>query len=256
MTAKLRLGLKPPVRDHRTLALPRYLKALPPPPPSFDGTQGITQWGMLANDNYGCCTASAAGHLEMAWGKLAGDPQSFTDQQVLDFYFSITGGQDDGAQELDVLKAWRANGLAGDKIYAFAQVPLGDQILLKQAVSLFTGLSLSVALPKTAQGQEVWDDTGSQATNAQPWSWGGHEVPLIGYDDQGLLIVTWGALKRMTYRFASRYLVEQWAIIPANFPGTHLDFSLLSSDLAQVSQLSPEPPSTGGCSWRSLFKRS
>lgn len=255
-----RLGLKPPVHDYRTLTVSRYLKdSLPPPPASFDGTQGVTAWGMLANDSRGDCTAAAAAHLEMAWGKLAGDPQSFTDQQVLDFYFAITGGADDGAQELDVLKYWRANGLAGDKIHAFAEVlPLNNLLLQKQAAWLFNGLSLSLGLPQTAQGQDVWDDTGSQAPSAQPWSWGGHEVMLAGYDPQGFIVVTWGQLKRMTFRFWLRYGVESWCMVPENFPNTHFDFSTLDSDLALVTNASPEPPTNkGGCfSWLPFSKRS
>lgn len=235
-----RLGKKPWVSDPRSLKLEAYLRDLPPAPSSFDGTQGIAAWLMYANNAYGDCTCAAAGHMEMVWSKLAGTPKQYTDQQILDLYGRVNGGHDDGAVELFVLREWRNNGLAGDKIHAYAMVRVADLNLAKQATALFTGLYIGVSLPVRAQDQgALWDDTGGQAPEDQPGSWGGHAVPVVAYDDSSLTVVTWGRLQRMTWNFWRRYVEEAWAVIPENFPGSNVDFTKLDADLAQVSAVNP-----------------
>ena len=50
----LRLGKRPRHHDARTLKLARYMTAaLPPAPASADYTRGITDWGMMLNDQFG-----------------------------------------------------------------------------------------------------------------------------------------------------------------------------------------------------------
>jgi hypothetical protein len=234
-----RLGKKVWVNDPRSLKLEAYLQTLPPAPPSFDGTQGIPVWGMMANDHVGDCTCAAAGHMEMAWSKLAGTPASFTDQDILDLYGRVNGGHDDGAVELFVLKEWRNKGLAGKKIHAYAMVRVADTTLVRQAIALFTGLYIGISLPRTAQGQAVWDDTGQNGPDAQPGSWGGHAVSICAYDEAGLTCVTWGALKKMTWNYWRRYVEEAWAVIPENFDGSQVDFRKLDADLEKVSSVNP-----------------
>jgi hypothetical protein len=52
----MRLGKFPRRHDRRTLKMARYLTAaLPPAPASADWTSGITDWGMMLNDQLGCC---------------------------------------------------------------------------------------------------------------------------------------------------------------------------------------------------------
>ena len=56
----VKLGKRPRRHDPRTLQLARYLKGagqVPPlqPPASVDYTQGIKNWGMMLNDQLGCC---------------------------------------------------------------------------------------------------------------------------------------------------------------------------------------------------------
>jgi hypothetical protein len=240
LTFPYRLGKKRPIQDRRTLHLTEYVRRLPPPPDTLDVSQGISDWGMYANDRLGDCTCAAAGHMEMVWARQAGIVESFTDDQIVNLYNRVNGGHDDGAVELFVLQEWRKNGLTpATKIHAFAAVSLIDLTLVKQAAALFAGLYLGIALPITAQQQEVWDDTGSQTPEAQPGSWGGHAVNLVSYMASGLGIVTWGKVKPMTWKFWTRYVEEAWACIPEDFPGENLDFAKLDADLAQVGQLNP-----------------
>ncbi len=241
-----RLGRKPKLFDRRTLRLASYLRPeLPAAPPSLDIAEGISAWGMLANDRYGDCTCAAAAHMEMVWSRIAGQPKDFTDEQVLDLYNRCNNGADDGANELFVLNEWRHNGLGGSKIYAFAEVPPADIALVRQAAYIFSGLYLGVALPVTAQAQiqaqQPWDVV-ANGPSAQAWSWGGHAVSIIAYDDSGLTCVTWGRLQRMTWGFWQQYVEEAWAIIPEDFEQLPvgqkivgaLDFNQLVSDLQAI----------------------
>src|SRR6185437_1570180 len=81
------------------------------------------------------------------------------------------------------------------------------------AIELFGGIDVGVALPITAQNQAIWDVAPNWAIEAAPGSWGGHAVPVLDYDADGLLCVTWGAPKRMTWRFWSTYVDESYAVL-------------------------------------------
>ena len=80
---------------------------------------------------------------------------------------------------------------------------------------------------------------------------GGHAVEVAGFGPQGLLIVTWGALKWMTWEFLKTYGAEIYAIISEDFlangktPNNGFDLATLKADLALVtdnqSQGTPKP---------------
>jgi hypothetical protein len=184
--------------------------------------------------------------MDMIWTAETGQQVRFTDDQVIEFYNRVNGGSDDGAVELFVLSEWRrVGGPAGRKIAAYVAVPLGDQKMAKAATWLFHGLYLGVALPYTAQGQNVWDVPADRnSPQAQPGSWGGHAVNVVGYDADGVTVVTWGALMRMTWAFWDAYVEEAWAILPSEYedmadvPGD-FDFKQLQADLAEIGRVNP-----------------
>jgi uncharacterized membrane protein YgcG len=185
-----------------------------------------------------------------------------TNQEVIAAYTAITGydpttgANDNGANELDVLKYWRTTGIAGHTIGAFAEVNPASHQEVEQAVYLFGGIYLGLNMPKTAQAQtsanEPWDvGTGP---DAEPGSWGGHAVPLLAYDQDSLTVVTWGALQKMTWSFLDKYCEEAYALISqdwlsaaGNSPAG-LNLQQLTSDLAQVTGSASSSSSAGGSS--------
>jgi hypothetical protein len=191
--------------------------------------------------------------MEMVWSRIAAQPKDFNEQQVLDLYNRCNNGADDGCTELFVLNEWRHNGLADSKIYAYAEVPTADPLLVKQAAYLFSGLYIGIAMPVTAQAQvqaqQSWDVV-ANGPAAQAWSWGGHAVSIVGYDDTGLVCVTWGRLQRMTWAFWQQYVEEAWAIIPEDFEQLPvgqrivgaLDFTQLVNDLQAIAGGAPVNP--------------
>jgi hypothetical protein len=222
----MKLGKKPARHDKRTLQLASYLAThLPTPPAAVAWSSKVHHWPMYLNDSLGDCTCAAAGHMIQAW-TADGQNKEFdvSDQDVLKMYEMVGGyrpGQpdtDQGAVELDVLKYWRKLGCARHTISAFMAVSPQSTTLVKDGIYLFGGLYVGIALPVSAQNQQVWDvPPGGIIGDGFPGSWGGHAVPIIDYDLRGLTCVTWGSLKRMTWAFLKLYCDEAYAILSPDF---------------------------------------
>src|SRR6266481_1900689 len=228
---KLKLGKGTARHDPRTLLLAAYVTpALPTPPASFDLTAKVgPSWGMMDNDQIGDCTCAAAGHLIMEWTANAGKKMATpSDKQIVAAYSTITGynpttgANDNGAQELDVLNYWRQQGIAGHKIQAYIALEPANHTHVMDAVWIFGGCYIGVALPKSAQAQtsnkQMWSVPASGTSgDGAPGSWGGHAVPVVAYDSRSLTVVTWGALQTMTWGFWAAYCDEAYAILSSDY---------------------------------------
>lgn len=211
----LKLGAKPPKHDARTLQLASYLDetiVLPEIPAKEDWTLGVRTWPMFGNDRLGDCTCAAAGHMIQAWSHAAGHPKTPADASVIAMYRSTGDGTDDGRYELDVLNYWRHHGLGRDRITAYVAVNARNVEHVKAAIFLFGGVYTGIALPKTAQHQQVWDVVGDLTGDSKPGSWGGHAVPYHAYRQEGeqavFTCVTWGGKLDLTEAFHLSYTDE------------------------------------------------
>lgn len=251
--SRMHLGKQSARHDPRTLLLGNYLKpsALPPPKPAVDWSQKVKTWPMMANDKVGDCTCAAAGHLIEDWTANAkGAPVVLPDADILKAYSAITGylpgnpATDHGANELDVLNYWRKIGVGGRKIIAFAALEPQNQSHVEDAIELFGGCYIGLALPLCAQTQNVWTvPPGGPTGTGAPGSWGGHAVPVVAYDQRGLTVVTWGALKQMTWGFWAAYCDEAYAVLSEDWLSKNggkdpegFDLKALLADLRQVAQ--------------------
>lgn len=249
MMQHVKLGRLPGRYDPRTLRLDAYLirAKLPTPPPEKDWLSNRSEpWPMFGNDRYGDCTCSSAGHAIINWTDDSGLSIVPTDEQVLAAYGEVTGfdpqtgANDRGAVMLDVLNHWRQTGIAGRQIKAFAKVNPADARL---AIYLFGSLYVGVALPRTAQTQDVWDVAPWWKPGRAPWSWGGHAICVGAYDSERFGLVTWGARKWMTEAFFRRYGEELWAILTDDWINANtgmaangLNMTALEEDLAEVTK--------------------
>ena len=247
---KLKLGKQPARHDPRTLLFASYTTpALPAPPASLDLTTSVkAPWGMMDNAQVGDCTCAAAGHLLMEWSANA-QTKMFTpsDAQIIAAYSAITGynpktgANDNGAVELDVLNYWRKTGIARHKIGAFVALEPSNHTHVMDAVYIFEGCYIGLQLPISAQGQQIWavPPQGTSGPGA-PGSWGGHAVPVVGYDARGLTVVTWGQLLRMTWPFWEAYCDEAYAIISNDYldkskkTPSGFDLAALQADLKSL----------------------
>ncbi len=250
MTVRRALGRLPARHDARTLRLVSYLGAeLPPPPDAIDYGDVVKSWPMYANDRVGNCTIAAAGHMVQAWTAEGRGHEARVSEAAVMHAYSAVGGYipgdpstDNGAVELDVLKYWRSAGIGGHTIGAYAAVHAHDERTVRTALYLFGGLYIGVALPETAEMQDAWEiDEAATAEAQAPGSWGGHAVPLVAYDADGLTCVTWGKPLRMSWAFFAKYCEEAYALLSRDFlhndKGPHgFDLTALRADLAAVSR--------------------
>jgi hypothetical protein len=151
-----------------------------------------------------------------------------TDQQIVAAYSAITGynpvsgANDNGANELDVLNYWRQTGIAGHKIGAYVALEPANHNHIMDSVYIFEGCYIGVQLPISAQAQtqnhQPWSVPPGGATGeGKPGSWGGHAIPVVAYDTRGVTVVTWGALQVMTWSFWDAYCDEGYAIISSDY---------------------------------------
>lgn len=253
----VKLGKLPPRHDPRTLKLAAYTAALPPPPPSCDLTGKITSLGMMLNDTLGDCTCAAIGHMIQAWTAEAGGQVILPDSAILSAYETFCGydpanpATDQGGVELDCLNSWRQTGVAGHKISAYAALQRKPGGLIGKiagsswrhgvmnAVYYFGGAYIGVALPNTAQDQPSWQLV-SKTGDGEPGSWGGHAIPIVAYDAEGVTVITWGALLKASWDFIDAYCDEAYAALAPEIVGAGrspegFDITQLEADLNSVT---------------------
>jgi hypothetical protein len=222
----MKLGRKAIKTDTRTLALGDYFKrALPPPPPSVDWTKGIARWGLMLNHKLGDCTIAGVGHAVQVWTANTGRVATVPDATIKRYYEKWDGyvpGEpktDTGGVELDVLNDWRNQGFDGHHLAAFADPKVDNLAEIRQSIALFGGVYIGLALPLTAQTQDVWDVVPKGGAQAKPGSWGGHCVFVPKYDSKTFTCITWGQPKTMTVAFWKKYCDEAHTLFGQDWIG-------------------------------------
>ena len=118
-----------------------------------------------------------------------------------------------------MLNYWRTSGVGGHQIGAYAAVHPQSPREVQEAIYLFGGLYIGVALPLAAQNQQVWDvprhpfRVPALHPSWQPGSWGGHAVYVVDYDPQFLTCISWGAAQKFTWAWLTLYCEEAYAIV-------------------------------------------
>jgi len=245
----MKLGKHAPRFDTRTLLFGKYLtKTLPPPPHSVDYSKRVKSWPMMANDNYGDCTCAAAVHMIQQWTAYTSSEVVLKDKDILTAYRVFAGNDPDaGANMLEVLNYWRKSGIGGDKISAFAQLEPKNATQAKDAINLFGNCYIGVSLPNCVV-KNVPDllappwivQPQGPVGNAAPNPRNGHCIPAVAYDDRNLYVVTWGALKAMSWQFYQAYMDEAYAILSIDWAKkkktapSGFDFATLKKDLSII----------------------
>lgn len=225
-----KLGKLSPKQDARTLKFAKYIMpAQLPPLPSLVNWQQLlpANCGMMGNDYIGDCTCASAGHMVMTWTKNAsGHAVVISDLDIIAAYAAISGydtithQNDNGAACLDVLNYWRNTGIGADHIEAYTLLDQSNEQQVKAAIYLFGGAYIGVELPNfihTGPDLPIWDiPAGGPVGNAAPNPNNGHAIPLIGYNADYIYFITWGMIKRMTWRFYFAYVDEAYAVLSAN----------------------------------------
>jgi len=245
-----KLGKHVPKFDKRTLLFGKYLTAaLQPPPPAVDYSKPVAVWPMMGNDTYGDCTCAAAGHMVEEWTANTGTEKTLSNTQILAAYNHFAkGNADAGANMLDVLKYWRKTGIGGDKITAYTQLEPKNDTQAMDAINLFGNCYIGVALPNFAvtPGSDFLKTPwvvppGGPVGDAAPNPNNGHCIPAVGYVARNLYVVTWGALKSMSWQFYDAYADEVFAVLSNDWNSAKVgtapsgfNLAALQKDLAAV----------------------
>ena len=195
---------------------------------------------MLGNDQYGDCGVAGLQHTFMAAANITQQKETFaTAAQAIAYYLKYTGGVDSGVVLSQYLAYVRANGYYGSNDVLYAPFsPLNTPALLDVTFlygSAYCGITVTDAMMSAFQAGEPWT-----ADLCDSPIDGGHCVPVVGYDDQWLTIVTWGQLQKVSYLCWSHIASEGWAIITddlvkANGDGIRgINLAALKSDLTII----------------------
>lgn len=247
----MKLGKKPYRHDPSTLRFEAYFDpaALPFIPPCKEWMRAMPpKTGMMLNDTLGDCVIAAFGHQVQAWTfNATGKMITIPDQAILQGYEAVGGYQpgkpwtDQGCEILHMLKYARTTGIGGHAIGAFASINPQNAEHLRAAVYLFGGVNLGLALPASAQRQDVWRvHDWSLSGDAAPGSWGGHSVALLDMAVHMEAVDTWGQKKLARHSFRRAYCDEAWVMFSEDFLSNDksplgFDKATLLRDLALVT---------------------
>ncbi|MDE2104385.1 MAG: hypothetical protein KGL39_44515 [Patescibacteria group bacterium] len=234
---RMKLGRLPATRPYGLRMMAEYVKGRIPAPPAKISPP-VFDVRVDGNDRIGDCTMAGVDHLLGAWNTLYDNPVARPDESTIEStYFGMTGGQDTGLNEADVLKAWQQQGLFGNKIVGYAPVDPQDIRGLQQAIAYYGAAYLGIACPESCQ---------EQFGQGQPWTYdpsspieGGHCIVAGGYDSAYVYCWTWGKIVPVTYSFFAHYLEETWCVIGPELAAAgkdtlNIDFESLEADLPQM----------------------
>jgi len=241
-----KLGRKPAKFDLRIPMLSKYTSNLPPQPDSYTWDKGISQWGMMANDRLGDCTAAALAHQVSVWTVNASEEVTLTDAQVIKFYSDTCGyvpgdpQTDVGGVESDILKQWYATPglLGGYNLLGFAAIRPQSTTSnsIRDAIYIFGGAYLGINLPETIKNQGYLWQVHAQGPvgPGAPGSLGGHAVIAVAYDTRVIEIISWGTRYWITWDFYRTYCEEAYALISEAWIDRTSSKSPLGNNLAEL----------------------
>ena len=208
----------------------------------WDGSHGLSAWGMDGNDQWGCCGAAATDHGNMA---KAGDAALLNTlgnplyAGTLPTYWAYgvaqgeTGQPPNPPSEPDYgveNNTWCAFLYAHGLIDGYGEVPLDD---LRAYAVQFNGLLLACQLSSNAQQQFVegtaWGQPGDSPNPAL-----GHDVWLIQLNQDGSgAVITWGRIQQVTAAFLKDYGTDAWAFVDKDDPA--VDHAALDAALQALN---------------------
>jgi hypothetical protein len=258
-----KLGRRPMDRTRPRLILEKYLDpraslsaaGLPAVPVTADVDRysQVAEWPMYMNDQLGCCTIAAAGHMFGAWSAYAGTGESlFADDEIVRVYSAVGGyvpgdpDSDQGCVMSDVLAYLKTAGMtdtAGKthKVAGFASFGNpANEVLLGQVLDVFGSVYVGANIQ-----QHMMDEF--QA--GQVWTWqpggevvGGHCIPLQRREPAGsrhgiLDYITWAEEQHADFGWQANAVEEAWAVVTEDWitangtSVTGLDLEQLLSDM-------------------------
>lgn len=208
-------------------AAPRWQATyIPYVPPTYCSANPNFPWGLHLNDRIGdCVTAAEINVLESQLQTLGiwcnfPDSTALAQYERVDHYVPGNPATDNGETVISAELDWVRNGYTDPSGYlhravAWGPVNFRNYNLLARSVYLYGGVTMTCALPADAINQfmagQTW--TVTAGPGGAPWSGGGHEICVNGYNYTGPLAVTWGREIQLTWAWMSKYCTEAYATV-------------------------------------------
>jgi hypothetical protein len=242
-------GIRAIKRDSRTLQIRRYRTVIGKEPVASDWTGNVVDWGMMLNDQLGCCTIAGVGHWLQAVTHAAQGQMITVGDDIIRRYYSLWDGYvpgnprtDRGGVELDVLNYWRKSGFAGHKLVAHAEADPRDAEECADALAEFGPLYVGMEFPERLAAHGKPDPAIPWALDPRPGPVGGHCVIVVGKlpNNGNWKIVSWGSVYELTPDFFAKQMTEVHVLIGQDFVGptgktpSGYDLTKLQQDLANI----------------------
>ena len=235
-------------------------RATPLPAPTFpiDVSEGITDFGMMGNDEYGNCGSCGEVHEEMTTAKAAGTtgPEPSSTEGV-SRYVDYTGDKTPPGPGVD-LASYLLWCVKKGYIKAFAPVDVSDKATMQGLMAAGYGLYIGVNLT---------DQNEDQFNNGTPWTSAGGPDPNDGHcvlwvQSQAATgphgVVTWGKVQPAEDDWIEQCLIsnadgEAFLVVTTEEQLAEWDQSLLADVQALGgTEPAPEPTSRTTCPERLL----
>lgn len=168
---------------------------------------------MYMNDRLGCCVISGKYHAVGVWSGNDTDSAILgSDNEIVNMYRTICGPGDRGCLISSVLDYMKARGMPFNgvrhKIDGYVTVNNQRKIETQIAILLFGHVTIGFNLPQSWTSESKWDITTSPIV-------GGHDVCLCGYNEEGVIVSSWGRLYLMTWQayISKKYVEEAYVIL-------------------------------------------
>lgn len=237
------LGSPPTVSDDYTIAVTKavgsdwnmYMNGPDPAMPSGVPSNGI-----------GCCVPADTAHTIMLRSANAGKIIVPTNQDVLSNYETVGNyvvGQestDNGCDETTECQWNESTGMVGQKSVGTGMVDPSNLNHIRWGIQLFgsvrLGITVTDAMMQAFDAGEPWVDFSGSVL-------GGHDIPAVYFDADGILVVTWAKLQRVSWSLVanSSWLEEAHVELFPDFlaatGNSPAGFNLpqLTADLPQVA---------------------
>jgi hypothetical protein len=197
-------------------AAPPHLMGAAKPPATLDRRAIFWTPTLVRNDVLPTCTIAALLNSARAYALVHGFDIPTDEAKALMFYARLAGclvadiASTDGLDMLAVVQAARDRGFdAGGQTPlapTFAAITPIDRDAMADAMATRGAVNLGVLLSVSDQTMDVWDTiTPTDAGDAAPGSWGGHDLAGIDYsglgDDDLVRLATWGGFHLATWRW-------------------------------------------------------
>jgi hypothetical protein len=197
---------------------------LSPAPSAVDYSAGLpADLGMMLNDRLGDCTCAAFFHALQVWSyHTTGNVVTYPDANVEQLYQQADGynpadpSTDRGGNEQNVLTFLMNEGAPIDnnqrhKLSAFVELDVKNSDHIKHAIHNCAVVYIGFTVPSYLMNGEpplVWE----YDPNWNGQTDGGHAVIIVGYDEHGLKVISWGKTYTMSWIFWDKFVDEAYAL--------------------------------------------